>query len=130
MQNPKQWCVQVRGSSDSKQQSPDMERLRAEAAAAEAAERGLHIADAHIRAASAFMYDADTAAIASDYMAARGKGVPIPAIVDSVMTGSTLKVVTLPDRAMLLVALVGAQSPSVRRNTEGVLEGEPFGLEV
>jgi hypothetical protein len=121
---------QVRGSSDAKQQSPDLAALRDAEATAQAAGRGVHTADSAARAAATFMFDADSAAIASDYMAARGRGVPVPAVVDVVLTGSTLKVVTLPDRAVLTVALAGAQSPNVRRGADGRLEGEPHGLEV
>ena len=98
--------------------------------AVQAAGRGLHTADIDARALSTFMFDADSAAIASDYMEARGKGTPIPAIVDAVLTATTLKVIALPDRAILLVALAGAQSPSVRRGADGQLEGDAYGLEV
>lgn len=122
--------MQVRGSADPKAQSPDIEALRAAAADAEAAGRGLHDDDELTRVQSCFAFDADSAAIASDYVAQRGKGVPIPAVVDAVLTGSTLKVVTLDDRTVVTVALAGATCPNVRRNSSGALEGEPYGLEV
>lgn len=122
--------ARVRGSADAAAQAPDLDELRDEEAAAAAAERGIHTTDARARAASTFMFDADSAAIAADFIQARGKGVPIPAVVDAVMSGTTVKVVTLPDRAVLLLALAGAQSPAVRRGADGTLEGEPYGLQV
>ena len=54
----------------------------------------------------------------------------MPAVVDTVLTGSTLKIVTLPERAVLTFAVAGAQSPNVRRMPDGALEGDPFGREV
>ena len=54
----------------------------------------------------------------------------MPAVVEAVLTGSTVKVVTLPERAVLTVAVAGAQSPNVRRMPDGALEGDPFGREV
>jgi hypothetical protein len=54
----------------------------------------------------------------------------VPAVVDTVLTGSTVKIVTLPERAVLTLAVAGAQSPNVRRMPDGTLEGDPFGREV
>lgn len=54
----------------------------------------------------------------------------MPAVVETVLTGSTLKIVTLPERAVLTLAVAGAQSPNVRRMPDGTLEGDPFGREV
>lgn len=56
-------------------------------------------------------------------------GIPVQAVVDTVLTGSTVKIVTLPERAVLTLALTGAQSPNVRRMPDGTLEGDPFGRE-
>jgi hypothetical protein len=83
-----------------------------------------------LRVQSCFAFDADTAAVSSDFIAAHGKGEPIVAIVDTVLTGSVLKVVTLPERLVVTFAVAGAQSPPVKRRADGSLEGDPYGLEV
>jgi len=83
-----------------------------------------------VRSASSFIFDVDSAGSGSDAIAAFGKGVPVAAVVDAVLTGSTLKLVTLPERSIVLFSLAGAQAPNVRRTPEGSIEGDPFGPEV
>lgn len=51
-------------------------------------------------------------------------------MVDAVLTGSTLKLVTLPERSIMLFSLAGAQAPNVRRTADGNVEGDPYGPEV
>jgi hypothetical protein len=120
--------LQVRSRSDAK--GGEVEALCSEAAVAEAAGRGLHCTDPMLRVQSCFTFDADRAAASSDFIAVHGKGEPVAAIVDAVLTGSVLKLVTATDRVVVTFALAGAQCPGVKRRPDGTLEGDPYGLEV
>jgi hypothetical protein len=72
-----------------------------------------------------------SAADGAEFVAARGRGTPVAAVVDAVLTGSTLKLVTLDAaRSVLTFALAGAQAPKVSRSSDGTLSGDPHGLEV
>lgn len=98
------------------QQSPSYDELIKAEEAAKAAHKGLWTTDAAaVAAAVRPPQDADASAAAA-LLARHGKGKPIPAIVEQVLSGSLLRV-TLPEdaSAQTLVFVCGVQAPSLGR---------------
>lgn len=116
--NPSDGCqiraVQVRQGGG--QQSPVYEDLIKAEEAAKAARKGLWTTDADTIQAAVRPPPAPDASDASALIARHGKGKPLPAIVEQVLSGSLLRV-TLPDEGgvQTLVFVCGVQAPSLGR---------------
>jgi len=58
-------------------------------------------------------------------LASMGKGKPLPAIVDQVLNGTTLRVILLPSFQTATVMVCGLQSPSMGRRSQENPDVEP-----
>ncbi len=97
------------------QQSPIYDELIKAEEAAKAAHKGLWTTDVHA-VESAVRIPPSDALDASALLARHGKGKPLPAIVEQVISGSLVRV-TLPEDGMaqILIFVCGVQAPSMGR---------------
>mmetsp|Transcript_36162 Transcript_36162/g.91251 ORF Transcript_36162/g.91251 Transcript_36162/m.91251 type:complete len:949 (-) Transcript_36162:968-3814(-) len=118
------WAA-VRGG---KQQSPYFEELSSASEMAQQSGIGMYAKDSDALASAVRTLPSSENGQGLDAMnmlSTMGKGKPLPAIVDQVLNGTTLRVILLPSFHTATVMVCGLQAPSMGRRNQEAPDAEP-----